>query len=312
MKLITIDQTGNKSHSQVSDELFGVRANAQLLSQAIRVYIENGHQATSLVQSRSDVSLTKHKLYRQKGTGGARHGAKSAPIFVGGGVAFGPVADKSQNLKLSAAQKRQALKVALSLQAPQTVVMTNLEQLGVKTKIVDQAFKQALPANVKLLVIMSKVDVDQVRGMTNIPYVTIVNASQVNTLQVCQAGAVAISPEAVLVLENRLLKSTASTTKQAKSITAKQTQIKSAKKAVATETNETKQSVKIKPTATAKTAVKTEAKSEAKTMTNSETKVKAKTDKPATKQVAAKAKVVTTKKSSPKSTAKTAAKKDTK
>lgn len=297
MKLITIDQTGNKSHSQVSDELFGVRANAQLLSQAIRVYIENGHQATSLVQSRSDVSLTKHKLYRQKGTGGARHGAKSAPIFVGGGVAFGPVADKSQNLKLSAAQKRQALKVALSLQAPQTVVMTNLEQLGVKTKIVDQAFKQALPANVKVLVIMSKVDVDQVRGMTNIPYVTIVNASQVNTLQVCQAGAVAISPEAVSVLENRLVKSTASTTKQAKSVAAKQ-------------------SVKIKPTATAKTAVKTEAKtevkSEAKTMTSSEVKAKAKTEKSASKQVVAKAKVVTTKKSSPKSSAKTAAKKDTK
>lgn len=216
MKLVTFDPSGKKNNSQVSDQIFGVSANSQLLAQAVRVYIENSHQTTSQVQTRANVSMTKRKLYRQKGTGGARHGAKSAPIFVGGGVAFGPVADKSQNLKLSSVQKKQALKVALSMQVPHTVVMTNLEQLGAKTKLVDQAFKNILPNPTKILVIMSKFDLDQARGMTNLPYINIVVAKQVNAFQVSQAGTIVISPEAIAVLEDRLSKTTTTQDKQAK------------------------------------------------------------------------------------------------
>jgi large subunit ribosomal protein L4 len=71
-------------------ELFGAKINTALLSQALRIYMNNLKSHNSHTKTRSEISLTTKKVYRQKGTGGARHGAKSAPIFVGGGIALGP------------------------------------------------------------------------------------------------------------------------------------------------------------------------------------------------------------------------------
>jgi len=61
-----------------------------LLAQAVRVYEDRMHPGLSKVKTRSEVAKSTRKIYKQTGTGGARHGAKSAPIFVGGGVAHGP------------------------------------------------------------------------------------------------------------------------------------------------------------------------------------------------------------------------------
>ena len=69
---------------------FKVKASPRLLAQAARVYEERGHVGLRKAQTRAEVSRTGKKLYKQKGTGGARHGSKRAPIFVGGGVAHGP------------------------------------------------------------------------------------------------------------------------------------------------------------------------------------------------------------------------------
>lgn len=66
------------------------QASPSLLAQAIRVYASNSKAGLASVKTRGEVRISKRKIYRQKGTGGARHGAKSAPIFVGGGVAHGP------------------------------------------------------------------------------------------------------------------------------------------------------------------------------------------------------------------------------
>jgi len=70
--------------------VFNLEVSPALLTQAIYVYQENTHIGTSKVKTRGEVDLTKKKVYKQKGTGNARHGSKSAPIYVGGGVVFGP------------------------------------------------------------------------------------------------------------------------------------------------------------------------------------------------------------------------------
>lgn len=90
--------------------------NMYLLSQAMRVYEDNKHPSLSRVKTRSEVARTKKKAYRQKGTGMARHGAKSAPIFVGGGVAHGPKGVK-RNLSLPKKIARKALLICLTLKA---------------------------------------------------------------------------------------------------------------------------------------------------------------------------------------------------
>lgn len=89
------------------------KSSPALLAQAIRVYESNSHQGTSSVKTRGEVNGSTKKIYRQKGTGNARHGAKYAPIFVGGGVAHGPKAIRPANLKLSKAMRRRALATAL-------------------------------------------------------------------------------------------------------------------------------------------------------------------------------------------------------
>jgi len=84
--------------------IFSLEVSPSLLAQAIHIYQENSHRGTSKVKTRGELNISKHKVYKQKGTGNARHGAKSAPIYVGGGVVFGPaglkLAPKSFNQKM--------------------------------------------------------------------------------------------------------------------------------------------------------------------------------------------------------------------
>lgn len=87
--------------------------NIALLAQAIRVYTDRSHPGLAKVQTRDTVKRTKKKLYSQKGTGGARHGSRKAPIFVGGGVAHGPTGVKRE-LTLPVAMKRRATAVAMT------------------------------------------------------------------------------------------------------------------------------------------------------------------------------------------------------
>lgn len=114
LKADVFSAKGIKS-GQVSLPLFSEdNLNLFTLSQAVRVYEDRTHPGLHKVKTRAEINATKKKLYRQKGTGGARHGAKSAPIFVGGGVAHGPKGIK-RRLVLPQKLARKALKIAVSL-----------------------------------------------------------------------------------------------------------------------------------------------------------------------------------------------------
>jgi len=95
-------------------EIFSVNASDKLLSQYVYVYLNNWKKGFSQTKTRSEVTGSTRKIYRQKGTGRARHGSSKAPIFVGGGVALGPTGDYRQ-LKLTKKMRRKALFYSLSL-----------------------------------------------------------------------------------------------------------------------------------------------------------------------------------------------------
>lgn len=97
-------------------KVFAEPENMALLAQAIHVYRAREHAGLSKVKTRSEVVRTTKKWYRQKGTGRARHGARSAPIFVGGGVAHGPKGVKRKRV-LPRKMKQKALRVALGVKA---------------------------------------------------------------------------------------------------------------------------------------------------------------------------------------------------
>lgn len=94
--------------------LSGKRVNLSLLAQALHVYEERAHLGLRKTKTRAEVKRTGKKVYRQKGTGGARHGSRRAPIYVGGGVAHGPRPIR-RVLNLPEKTKRMAKLVALSL-----------------------------------------------------------------------------------------------------------------------------------------------------------------------------------------------------
>ena len=109
--------------------------NSPLLAQALRIYQANFHQKTSKVLTRGEVAGSTRKIYRQKGTGNARHGAKYAPIFVGGGIAHGPKGIRPANLVLPKKMRRRALSVALlnKLKDSELSLMKGVKEAPTKT-----------------------------------------------------------------------------------------------------------------------------------------------------------------------------------
>ena len=117
MKLDVIKLNGGKAGSVDLDEaLFGLEPRVDILHRVVRWQRNNAQAGTHKVKTRSEVSYSTKKIYRQKGTGGARHGARSAPIFRGGGVYKGPT-PRSHGHELPKKVRVLGLKHALSAKA---------------------------------------------------------------------------------------------------------------------------------------------------------------------------------------------------
>lgn len=104
-------------------ELFGIEVKPQLLAQAVRVWLSNQRKGNAKTKTRKDVAKTTAKMFKQKGTGRARHGSYAAPIFVGGGIAHGPSGEQNYKLTLPAKMRKLALLGALSAKAAAHEVM---------------------------------------------------------------------------------------------------------------------------------------------------------------------------------------------
>ncbi len=206
MKIKSLTPTNKLSTITVSDEVFGSKANDQLLSQAIRVYLSNKRQGTSKVKTRGEVTGSRRKIWKQKGTGNARHGAKSAPIFVGGGVAHGPTGLENWTLKLSRHMKKKALIVSLSLQSDNIFVTDNLTDFDGKTKTAAKLLKDLNIFGKKVLLATEGNNELVRRAFGNIQKVNVMDSSLVNALDVASVDAIILSKEAVKSLEERLVK----------------------------------------------------------------------------------------------------------
>lgn len=208
MNLKTYTKTGNVSKRplSVNEAVFAVPVNQVLLAQAIRVYLSNQRQGTSQVKTRSEVSRTTRKWYRQKGTGNARHGSKKAPIFVGGGVAHGPTGQENWNRSLTRQLKRKALISAMSAQADNMIVASGLSDLSGKTKEAAELLSKMKIEAKKVLIILADFDEQVLRSLRNLAQVQIARADQVNVYDIASADQIVLTKEAVEVIEKRLTK----------------------------------------------------------------------------------------------------------
>jgi large subunit ribosomal protein L4 len=120
---------------ELDDAIFGLEPRADILQRMVRYQTLKRQQGTHKTKGRSEVKATSKKMYRQKGTGSARHGNKAAPQFRGGGKAFGPV-PRSHAIELPKKVRALALRHALSAKAKTSSIMVieDLQAAEAKTK----------------------------------------------------------------------------------------------------------------------------------------------------------------------------------
>jgi large subunit ribosomal protein L4 len=162
-------------------------------------------QATSKTKKRDEVSGGGKKPWRQKGTGRARAGSSRSPIWVGGGVAFGPTGEQNYTLQQNKKEHRLALKSALTLKVKDGLkVVDNLELKEIKTKSFIDIVK-ALKAEGRILVVLIEVEENLALSARNLTNVTITVPTNVSVYDLLNNQSVIMSKAAVKALEEVLI-----------------------------------------------------------------------------------------------------------
>lgn len=195
------DLAGKKTGTvTLPKELFAGKINDQLMAQAIRVYLANQRQGTSSTKTRSEVTGSRRKVWRQKGTGRARHGSITGPIFVGGGIVHGPK-PRDLELKMPKKMKLLALASALTEKNSEDMVFVVDGKFSGKTKqfadVISSIVKTESKKSPSILFIRNKKDREAALASRNIKNVSVISGSDVNTYSVIRNNAILLSKDAV-------------------------------------------------------------------------------------------------------------------
>ena len=195
------DMQGKKvGKIDLSDAVFGVEVNENLVHQAVVAQLCNMRQGTQKAKTRSEVSGGGAKPWRQKGTGHARQGSTRAPQWTHGGIAFAPV-PRDYSISMNKREKRAALKSALTsrVQDEKFFVVKDIKLDEIKTKNF-QAMLDALKV-AKALVILDSNDKNVILSARNIPEVKMAQTNTINVFDVLKYDTVIATKDAVATIE---------------------------------------------------------------------------------------------------------------
>ena len=205
MKLDVIKLDGGKAGSIDLDEaLFGLEPRADILHRVVRWQRAKAQAGTHSVLGKSDVSYSTKKIYRQKGTGGARHGSRKAPIFRHGGVYKGPT-PRSHAFDLPKKVRALGLKHALSAKvaAGELVIVDNLNIAEAKTSAVAKAVKENGWKRV-LVIDGAEVNENFARAARNLEGVDVLPSMGANVYDILRRDTLVLTRAGVEALEARL------------------------------------------------------------------------------------------------------------
>jgi large subunit ribosomal protein L4 len=188
---------------ELSDEVFGLEPRADLLHRMVRYQLAKRRAGTASSKDRSEINATTAKMFRQKGTGRARHGSQKAPIFRGGGKAFGPK-PRSHAIDLPKKVRALALKHALSSKAKTDalVVLDSCELKEAKTKALKSRFTKLGLGSV-LIVDGAAVEDSFARAARNIPQVDVLPVQGINVYDILRHEKLVLTKAALEALEAR-------------------------------------------------------------------------------------------------------------
>ena len=198
----TLD-AGSAGEIELSDAIFGLEPRTDLIHRMVRWQLLKRMAGTHHVQDRSEVTTTGKKMYRQKGTGGARHGDEGVPQFSGGGKAFGPK-PRSHAIELPKKVRALALRHALSakVKAGEVLVLEKASSVDGKTKGLKQAFEKLDLSNA-LIIDGTEIEAGFARAARNIPNIDVLPVQGINVYDILRRKRLVLTKAALQALEER-------------------------------------------------------------------------------------------------------------
>ena len=206
MPAVDVTNIEGKTVSQVdlADGIFKVPVKSKVLHEVVTMQLANKRSATASVKHRGDVSGSRRKLFRQKGTGRARRGDIKSPLLRGGGVVFGPD-NRKYAYKLPKKVRKLALKMALSskLNDEKLIVLDQFELQDVKTKAFVNVMKTLNLTNA--LIVIDEDNTNLVKSSRNVPDVKVLKSDGLNVYDILKYQTLVLLEPAIKNIEGRLL-----------------------------------------------------------------------------------------------------------
>jgi large subunit ribosomal protein L4 len=202
LQVTTLDGKADGSVT-LKDDIFGLEVRQDILHRMVRYQQLKAMSGTHKVKHRSEIAYTSKKSIKQKGSGGARHGARHAPQFRGGGRAFGPEV-RSHAIDLPKKVRALALKHALSAKANagELVVVSNVTLMEPKTAALVKQFG-ALSWSNALIIDGSEVDKNFAHAARNIPHIDVLPVQGINVADILRRHTLVLTKAALEALEAR-------------------------------------------------------------------------------------------------------------
>tara|TARA_B100001175_G_C19453970_1_gene612789 strand:- start:526 stop:1149 length:624 start_codon:yes stop_codon:yes gene_type:complete len=206
MKLDKIDTKGNKTSLEVLDKVFSSKVNEKLIDLLLYKTNANYKGRKAKTKQKNEIRGSTSKIYAQKGTGGARHASRKAPIFVGGGIAHGPKGENSYKIrKINKSEKRIGIISLISKKNKDKnlIIFDDFKEKINKTKIMNEIlFKQ----NAKnALVVADKNSINNIKlSLQNIPNVKLTDVNHFSAFDVAKFKKIIFTETSVKDLEKKL------------------------------------------------------------------------------------------------------------
>ncbi len=207
VKVLNVSGKETGAKVQLSEEIFGIEPNDHAIYLDVKQYLANQRQGTHKSKQRNEIAGSTRKLYKQKGTGGARAGSIKSPLFNGGGRVFGPQ-PRDYSFKLNKKLKELARKSALAYKAKDNsvVVLEDFSFDSPKTKNFVSLISALNLSDEKTLLVLSAANDNVYLSSRNLQKAKVITADQLNTYDVLNAGKLVFTTGSVKKLEEALAK----------------------------------------------------------------------------------------------------------
>ncbi|MEJ5992993.1 50S ribosomal protein L4 [Pedobacter sp. Du54] len=207
VKVVNISGKETGAKVQLSESVFGIQPSDHAIYLDVKQYLANQRQGTHKSKQRNEIAGSTRKLYKQKGTGGARAGSIKSPLFNGGGRVFGPQ-PRDYSFKLNKKLKSLARKSALSYKAidNNVVVLEDFTFDSIKTKNYIDLVNALNLAGEKTLLVLPTQNNNIYLSSRNIQKTKVITAADLNTYDVLNAGKLLLTADSLKTLEEAFAK----------------------------------------------------------------------------------------------------------